>query len=321
MSSPLVLRLCLVSVAGVLAYARLALDSPREGRDGPDDIRAALELQRKQFEAAVSRNDAASVAGLFTADAKLMVSDFDAIVGHDAIQKAWQFALGSGAVARLVFTPGELDGLDGELPVETGTLVTFGKEGKDRAQSNYVLVWKREDGAWKIYRDIACPRSAPAPTVDRVGFPGDYRTQLKMLTSPTFNPKLGVVQTAYGNKSAAVAGKPPYPYGSILVMEFAQALKDAGGNLRRDSDGNAQRGVVFRVDVMRRESGFGEAYGKNRTGEWEYVSYHADGSLSTPPAQTASCAACHLKNAGEVNDFVFPLTMTSQTKEALPTMK
>src|SRR4051812_25926768 len=102
MNSPLVHRLCLVSIAGVLAHAQLASGAPTEGRDGADSMRAALELQRKQFEAAVGRTDAASVAGFFTTDAKFMVADFDAIVGREAIQKAWQFALGSGAVTRLV---------------------------------------------------------------------------------------------------------------------------------------------------------------------------------------------------------------------------
>jgi hypothetical protein len=87
---------------------------------------------------------------------------------------------------------------------------------------------------------------------------------------------------------------------------FSAAKPDAGlqparrfrrAKLLRASDGNSQRGPVFRVDVMRREPGFGEAYGKNRTGEWEYVSYQVDRSFWTPPAQTASSAAYHLNKA------------------------
>src|SRR6185312_9835971 len=127
-----------------------------------------------------------------------------------------------------------------------------------------------------------------------------------------------------GNEPAAAvaaAGKASYPYGSVLVMEFAQMLQDAGGKPLRDASGNLQRGSVFRVDVMRREPGFGEAYGKNRTGEWEYVSYKVDGSFSTPPAGTASCAACHLNKAGEANDFVFPLAMASKTAAKIPAMQ
>jgi ketosteroid isomerase-like protein len=324
MNSRVVPRLCHVTIAGALACACLAFGASSEIRDGHDQTRAALELQRKQFEAAIGRTDAVGVAGFFTTDAKLIVADFDAVAGRAAIQKVWQFALGSGAVARLELKPEELDGLDGELPVETGTFVSFDKEGKERAQNNYMIVWKREDGDWKIYRDIASPRSAPAPTVDRVGFPQAYRDRLKQLTEPTFNPKVGMVETAYGNEQAALvatAGKSPYPYGSVLVMEFAQVVKDSAGNPLRDSDGNAQRGEVLRVDVMRREPGFGEAYGKNRAGEWEFVSYRVDGSYSTPPARSASCAACHLGKAGAANDFVFPLAMTSKTGASAPAMR
>ena len=42
---------------------------------------------------------------------------------------------------------------------------------------------------------------------------------------------------------------------------------------------------------MRREKGFGEAYGKNRTGEWEYVEYRADGTYITPPRKSFACAS------------------------------
>lgn len=294
--------------AAALAWSVFAEPALAEEQKGADDPRAALEQQRQQFAAAISRADAAGVAACFTSDAKLMVADFDAITGRGAIQQVWQFVLGSGAVARLVLEPKELDGLDGDLPVETGTLVSFDRAGKAGSRDNYLLIWKREGGAWKIYRDIVSPGVPAAPTVDRVGFPRDYRTQLTRLTGPTFNPKLGVVQTAYGNEPAtqtATTGKPPYPHGSVLVMEFSQAVKDGAGNPVLDPDGHAQRGPVFRVDVMRREAGFGEAYGKNRAGEWEFVSYKPDGSHLTPPAGTASCAACHLNQAGPAKDFVF----------------
>jgi ketosteroid isomerase-like protein len=237
------------------------------------------------------------------------------IAGRQAIQQAWQLVLGSGAMSRLTFEPKELDGLSGEFPVETGTLVIFDKDGKGSTQNNYLLVWKREEGAWKIYRDIANQRSAAAPTADRVGFPKDYRTQLKMLSAPTINPKLGMVQTAYGNEpasTATLAAQLPYPYGSVLVMEFAQISKDAGGKPLLESDGQPQRGPVFRVDVMRREPGFGEAYGKNRAGEWEFVSYRVDGGYFIPPGGSASCAECHSNKAGAAKDFVFPLVMSSK---------
>jgi hypothetical protein len=160
-----------------------------------------------------------------------------------------------------------------------------------------------------FYRDIASPGVGPAPAEDRVGFPADYRTKFTVLASPALN-KQGMIQTAYGNGIAAsvTGGSTPqlYPNRSVLVMEFAVALRDEDGKPRLDATGNPLRGDVKHVDVMRREPGFGEAYGKNRTGEWEYVSYRTDGSFFTSPAKSASCAACHLK-AGSERDFVFPL--------------
>ena len=71
-----------------------------------------------------------------------------------------------------------------------------------------------------------------------------------------------------------------------------------------DDQGNFRKDQVLGLHVMRREKGFGEAYGKNRTGEWEYVEYRADGSYITPPQKSSSCAECHVK-AGRERDFVY----------------
>lgn len=62
-------------------------------------------------------------------------------------------------------------------------------------------------------------------------------------------------------------------------MEWRTALKDAAGQPILDGHGRLQKGGVVRLDVMRRERGYGESYGSDRTGEWEYASYRPDGSL------------------------------------------
>ena len=96
----------------------------------------------------------------------------------------------------------------------------------------------------------------------------------------------------------------PYPYGSVIVMETARALKDSQGKPQLDAQGGFRRGEVTGLHVMRRERGFGEAYGPNRSGEWEYVEYRPDGTYLTPPQKSFSCAQCHLK-AGPQRDFVY----------------
>jgi hypothetical protein len=182
-------------------------------------------------------------------------------------------------------------------------------------QSRYLIVWKREEGEWRIHRDMANPGLATAPKIDRVGFPKDYRSIFKVLTMRT-NPNStpSMVMTVYGNDIAASVTNPtqlPYPNGSIMLMEFAEAMKGADGKPLLDANGRFQKGEVNHVDVMRRGEDFGEAYGSNRSGQWEFAGYHLDGSYSTTPAKSASCAQCHQK-AGGAKDFVFPLEGNSE---------
>jgi hypothetical protein len=152
----------------------------------------------------------------------------------------------------------------------------------------------------------AVEEDPPAPTADRVGFPTDYREKFTVLRRVNRSEKQQVV-TVYGNEPAASikrSGDLPYPYGSIIVMETAGAQKDAEGKPLLDAEGYYRKDQVVGLHVMRREKGFGEAYGKNRTGEWEYVEYRADKSYITPPQKSFACAECHLK-AGREKDFVY----------------
>ncbi len=153
-----------------------------------------------------------------------------------------------------------------------------------------------------------CPSSydPPASEADRVGFPQNYSKTFEVLRTVE-KPEKHQVVTVFGNEQAATVRRVddlPYPYGSVIVMETAGTLKDEQGKPRLDDAGHLRKGDIAGLHVMRREKGFGEAYGKNRTGEWEYVEYRADGSHLTPPKKSFACAECHVK-AGKERDFVY----------------
>lgn len=159
--------------------------------------------------------------------------------------------------------------------------------------------------------------ASSGPTTDRVGFPKDYQTRFKVLGVIIKEQALRV-STVYGNEQAAtVTGrdKLPYPEGSIILVEFSDALKDANNQVVRDANGALQRGAVEHIDVMKRGKGFGEAYGENRTGEWEFAGYRLDGSYTTTPEKSVQCAACH-RTAGPENDFVFRMRAAPASKQA-----
>src|SRR5262249_21220262 len=144
-----------------------------------------------------------------------------------------------------------------------------------------------------------------APIVDRVGFPEGYQQKFQVLR--TFNKKeQQQVVTIYGNDLAASITRTndlPYPYGSVIVMETANALKDSDGKPVADDKGIYRKDKAVGLHLMRREKGFGEAYGENRAGDWEFVEYRPDKSYITPPEKSFTCAQCHIK-AGKERDFV-----------------
>jgi len=308
----------MISTAFALLFATFLIRFSTPVAGAQNDARSALDAQRRALTDAVLRSNAAAVAKIFTGDAKLMLPGFETVTGREAIEKFWQAGLSSGVVKRITFEPSDVTGSNDGLLAETGTLTTLDENGKEKDQSRYLIVWKRDEDQWRIHRDIANSELASAPKEDRVGFPKDYRTTFKFLGVPErTNTAPSIVMTAYGNDLAASvtnAAQLPYPNGSIIVMEFAKTLMDSEGKPLPDANGQRQRGEVHHVDVMRRGDGFGEAYGSNRSGQWEFAGYFLDGTYSTPPAKTASCAQCHQK-AGATKDFVFPLKLPTGKNE------
>lgn len=146
----------------------------------------------------------------------------------------------------------------------------------------------------------------PAPQTDRVQFPEGYVENFKIVRTVDRAEK-GQVVTVYANDKAASVTRTndlPYPFGSILVMETSDAEKGPDGKPLLDEKGRLRKKAPVGLHVMRREKNFGEAYGKNRSGEWEFVEYRPDRSYITPAAKSAACAECHVK-AGPERDFVY----------------
>ena len=147
--------------------------------------------------------------------------------------------------------------------------------------------------------NVAHTQALPAPTVDRVGFPANYQsTFVKLYTFDNFQNRQ--IRVTWANPIAASvrpANVYNFPYGSIILFESYSVQEDANGEPLLDSNGRFMPNKLTTIFVMRKEQGFGVDYGLIRNGEWEYVAYNPDGTTSTPPSATGSCAACHLSGA------------------------
>ncbi|PYS07303.1 MAG: hypothetical protein DMG12_00970 [Acidobacteria bacterium] len=149
---------------------------------------------------------------------------------------------------------------------------------------------------------IGHTQALPAPTVDRVGFPAGYKDTFKLFYVFD-NYQNRQIRKVYGNAiSASVkAGETfNFPYGSVILFESWSVREDASGEPVLDEQGRFIQVNLTTLFVMRKEKGFGEDYKELRNGEWEYVAYRPDGTYSTPPTGTGSCALCHL-TGGSLN--------------------
>jgi len=153
---------------------------------------------------------------------------------------------------------------------------------------------------------FAADGGATVQPVDRVGWQADYASRFEQVRH-AFLPARDKVITVFVNPAAATVTtleQLPYPAGAVIVFEWADPQKDATGKPHQDADGKVLKGPITRIDVMRREPGYGADYGKDRAGEWEFASYFPDGRSMALPDGAVACARCH-KGAGSERDFVF----------------
>lgn len=140
-------------LAVILLSVPSALSQSKDGKGG--DVRAAIEATNKQFITTLNGGDAAAVAAMYSADARLLPPNSPMGEGRQAIQQFWQGAIGAGAkMASLETLHVESQG---NLAFEVGRYtLTMPKSGGGTTTDTgkYVVVWEREGGKWKIATDI-----------------------------------------------------------------------------------------------------------------------------------------------------------------------
>ena len=126
----------------------------------PSGVRAEIEAANKEFMSAFKKADPKAVAALYTADAQLLPPGAKTLQGPQAIAGYWSGAFASGA-AEVVLTTKEVQAAGSDLAYEIGTYTIESKEDKPLDQGKYLVIWKRDQGKWKLHRDIWNSDAAP----------------------------------------------------------------------------------------------------------------------------------------------------------------
>jgi uncharacterized protein (TIGR02246 family) len=115
------------------------------------DAAQGIHEGNKRFMAAVRAADSATMPSLYTDDAIILPPNGEAVSGADAIARYWQ------AFAELGITDARPVTLEvipmGDYALEVGETTVYGENGALVDRGKIMVLWKNDDGVWKMHRD------------------------------------------------------------------------------------------------------------------------------------------------------------------------
>lgn len=116
------------------------------------EVRQAIAAANETFMATFGRGDAAGMAALYTTDGQVLPPNGDFVTGPAAIQSFWQALMDMGFKAAKMEIAEVED--HGDTAVEVSTYTLEGEGGQVLDRGKYIVIWKHQDGQWKLHRDI-----------------------------------------------------------------------------------------------------------------------------------------------------------------------
>ncbi|HEY6976452.1 MAG TPA: DUF4440 domain-containing protein [Chitinophagaceae bacterium] len=116
-----------------------------------DKAKSAISDLNAKFSDELRKGDSAAMASLYASDALVMPPNSEP-VPKDKIISVWGGAIRMG-VKDIKLTTDDLTGNE-EVVGETGKYEMYGDNNKLLDKGKYVVLWKNENGEWKLYRDI-----------------------------------------------------------------------------------------------------------------------------------------------------------------------
>ena len=115
------------------------------------DVAGPIHEANQRFMEAISAADSETMPSLYTSDAKILPPNADAVSGADAIVEYWQafFDLGIAAAQPVTLEVIPM----GEYALEVGEYSLYGDDETLADRGKIMVLWKNEDGTWKMHRD------------------------------------------------------------------------------------------------------------------------------------------------------------------------
>lgn len=126
-----------------------------------DSVKAAIAASNKVFGESFATGDSAAFANCYTSDGCIYNANMPKVCGTIGIRSFLSIGYQSG-IRNVLLTTEEVMG-GKEAVIETGKYEVFIANNVSVEKGKFVVVWKEENGKWKMYRDIWNSDAPPAP--------------------------------------------------------------------------------------------------------------------------------------------------------------
>ena len=128
-----------------------------------DSVKATIAASNATFGSAFATQDSNAFVSHYTNDACINPSNVPQMCGTQAITAFFNSGYQMGIRDIKVNTKEVMGGKDGVI--ETGAYEVLGDKGVSFEKGKFIVIWKEENGKWKMHRDIwnsDAPPPAPA---------------------------------------------------------------------------------------------------------------------------------------------------------------
>ena len=156
--------ICIVACSFLLFSCNNAAKTESASSFNLDSVKAAIEASNKVYGECFATGDSTKFANSYTADACINPPNMPRICGTQAITGFFNGAVKMG-IKGLKVTTEEVIGAEGSV-AEVGKYELMGDKGASLDKGKFIVVWKNDNGKWKMHRDVwnsdNPPLAAPA---------------------------------------------------------------------------------------------------------------------------------------------------------------
>jgi ketosteroid isomerase-like protein len=139
--------------SALIASSLLACQSATKPAFDLANAKNEIEAANQEIAQFMSKGDSAGMASAYSTDGSVMLNNMPSIKGKAPLTSVWGGFIRAG-VQKIQLTTLEVWG-DENYITEEGTFVIKTKEDAQIDKGKYIVLWKKEDGKWKLHRDIS----------------------------------------------------------------------------------------------------------------------------------------------------------------------